>query len=68
MPAQDSPLQKRVVLPKGFYSALEILDEVARQATGVVWFVSYHSTADATRLWVGLMDPAGQTVRLSIDE
>ena len=68
MPDPESALVKRVHLPKGSYSALRILDEVVRQATGVVWFVTYNAGAGKSQLRLGLMDATGGNMTLSVED
>jgi len=68
MPSGDSALAKRVLLPKGTYSAVGLLDEVVRQAPGLIWFISYYAPDAEPHLWVGLMDSRGGSVRMSLDD
>jgi len=64
----DQPIRMKV----GEYSVEALLDEVVKQAPGLVWFVSYPGPARATeasnRLTFGIVCPGGENVKVTLSD
>ena len=68
LPNAESALNRRVHLSKGSYSALRVLDEVVKQASGVLWFVNYVPGQGGQQVSVGLMDSSGAYLKFTMNE